>query len=86
MEPEAGDLDGSGPPISGVIKRAEAALKGLEALVRDLQIPTSLREFGAAESHLPDLAVSASKVTRLLDNNPVELALEDIEAIYRRLL
>jgi hypothetical protein len=30
--------------------------------------------------------VSASQVTRLLNNNPKELSLEDMEAIYRQLL
>ena len=85
MKPETGDREDSRPPKFAVHERAEAALKELETLVRDLQIPTSLREFGAVECHLPELAVSASKVTRLLENNPVELALEDIEAIYRGL-
>jgi len=86
MELESGGSEAPGPLSSYALERAEAVLAALKALVRDLQIPASLREFGAVESDLPGLAASASKVTRLLDNNPVELSLPDMETIYRRLL
>nr|WP_315595834.1 iron-containing alcohol dehydrogenase [uncultured Cupriavidus sp.] len=51
-----------------------------------LNIPQDLREFGVVEAHVDALAVAASKVTRLLGNNPKPVNLEDIKAIYRRLL
>ena len=58
----------------------------LSALVAELRIPTSLRQWGCEEAHVHDLAVAASGITRLLDNNPRPVAVPDIEAIYRRLL
>lgn len=51
-----------------------------------LDIPQDLRRFGVLEAHVDALAVAASKVTRLLGNNPKPLDLDDIKAIYRRLL
>ena len=38
------------------------------------------------EEHLADMAVAASKVTRLMANNPKALSLADIESLYRCLL
>lgn len=68
----------------------ETAAEKLVARLREwttvLQIPQDLREFGVLESHLDALALAASKVTRLLGNNPKALGLDDIKAIYRRLL
>ncbi|MHC8333607.1 iron-containing alcohol dehydrogenase [Pseudomonas sp. LB3P25] len=51
-----------------------------------LNIPQNLREFGVAEEHLAEMAVAASKVTRLMANNPKALSLDDIQQLYRRLL
>lgn len=51
-----------------------------------LAIPQNLKEYGVTEADIPELAISASKVTRLLDNNPKDLSVEDMEAIYRKLL
>ncbi|RMV77598.1 iron-containing alcohol dehydrogenase [Pseudomonas amygdali] len=51
-----------------------------------LNIPQNLREFGVAEEHLADMAVAASKVTRLMTNNPKALSLDDIQQLYRCLL
>lgn len=51
-----------------------------------LNIPQDLREFGVGEEHLADMAVAASKVTRLMANNPKALSLTDIETLYRCLL
>ena len=48
-----------------------------------LKIPTSLRAFGIGEEDIPRLAVEAIKVERLLKNNPRQLSVKDIEAIYR---
>lgn len=66
---------------------AEAAgdyvLQQLQALCAAVNIPAQLREFDIPESALPELAKAASGVTRLLRNNPRELSVQDIEAIYR---
>lgn len=51
-----------------------------------LEIPQNLKEYGVTEEDIPELAISASKVTRLLDNNPKDVSVEDMEAIYRKLL
>jgi len=51
-----------------------------------LNIPQNLREFGVGEEHLADMAVAASKVTRLMANNPKPLTLAEIEQLYRCLL
>jgi alcohol dehydrogenase len=51
-----------------------------------LDIPQNLREFGVAEEHLAEMAVAASRVTRLMANNPKALSLDDIQQLYRRLL
>ncbi|QXE17866.1 iron-containing alcohol dehydrogenase [Clostridium sp. 001] len=67
----------------------QASKKVIERLVKwtdTLHIPQNLREFGVKEENIHELAVAASKVTRLLGNNPKKLSIEDIEAIYRKLL
>ncbi|MEH7494121.1 iron-containing alcohol dehydrogenase [Neobacillus niacini] len=51
-----------------------------------LEIPQDLKNYGVKEEELPEISVSASQVTRLLNNNPKKLSLADIEAIYRQLL
>lgn len=51
-----------------------------------LNIPQDLRAFGVGEAHLAGMAVAASKVTRLMTNNPKALSLAQIEALYRCLL
>lgn len=58
-------------------------LKAVEKLCRDVEIPTSLTHFGIPTSCISELALEASKVTRLLRNNPKQLSLEEIENIYR---
>ncbi|MEK7891121.1 iron-containing alcohol dehydrogenase [Burkholderia contaminans] len=51
-----------------------------------VDIPQDLRKFGVSEEHLDALADAASKVKRLLGNNPKALTLDDMKSIYRRLL
>ncbi|MBE1444206.1 iron-containing alcohol dehydrogenase [Paenibacillus sp. OAS669] len=68
---------------------SQAAAKVVERIVEwttVLEIPQDLSSFGVKPDDVPELAVSASKVTRLLNNNPKELSLQDMEAIYRKLL
>jgi len=65
---------------------AEQLIARLAEWTAVLRIPQDLRQFGVAEADVAPLAVAASKVTRLLGNNPKPLNLDDIEAIYRRLL
>lgn len=68
------------------INQAEAGdyvIQTLESLCRVVEIPDGLREFGIDYSDLRSLAEAASGVTRLLRNNPRELSVDDIEAIYQ---
>lgn len=51
----------------------------------DMHIPQNLREFGITERDVDDLAIAASKVTRLLNNNPKPMDLESIKSVYRKL-
>ncbi|WP_175980564.1 iron-containing alcohol dehydrogenase [Burkholderia sp. BCC1630] len=68
----------------------EAAANKLLERIREwtaaLAIPQDLRAFGVTDAHVEPLAIAASKVKRLLGNNPKPLTLDDIKAIYRRLL
>ncbi|WP_019447652.1 iron-containing alcohol dehydrogenase [Cupriavidus sp. BIS7] len=67
----------------------EAAQKLIDRLslwTRQLQIPQDLRRYGVTEADLDRLAEGAAKVKRLLGNNPKPLTLDDMKAIYRRLL
>ncbi|UQO38840.1 iron-containing alcohol dehydrogenase [Burkholderia cepacia] len=68
---------------------ADAARKlidKMEEWTTAVDIPQDLRKFGVSEEHLDALAVAASKVKRLLGNNPKALTLDDMKSIYRRLL
>jgi len=76
--------------LSGPVDSADAAAQKLidqiVAWTAAVDIPQDLRVFGVSEEHLDALAVAASKVKRLLANNPKALSLDDMKAIYRRLL
>ncbi|CAJ0687314.1 iron-containing alcohol dehydrogenase [Ralstonia mannitolilytica] len=65
---------------------ADALIERLTEWTEVVQIPKDLRQFGVSESHLDALAEAASKVKRLLGNNPKPLSHADIKAIYQRLL
>ena len=58
-------------------------LTAIERLCRNVNIPQSLKHFDIPEDCLNELAIEASKVTRLLRNNPKQLSVEEIENIYR---
>lgn len=69
-----------------VEKRPEAVVDYLFGLMRRLQIPEKLTEFGMTENDLDILVESAIKVDRLLSKNPKALTREQIKQIYRQLL
>ncbi|MDB5916808.1 MAG: iron-containing alcohol dehydrogenase [Massilia sp.] len=58
----------------------------LAALPAELGLPTRLSEVGIGAADLPALAADAMLQTRLLMNNPRELALADAHAIYSAVL
>ncbi len=46
-------------------------------------IPSSLKELEIPESAIESMAESAMAVTRLLNNNPRALTMDDVIAVYR---
>lgn len=77
---------GIAAPQDSAEQAASQLVAQIEEWTRRLEIPQDLRAFGVEDRHVPGLAVAASKVTRLMGNNPKAMALDDIEAVYRRLL
>lgn len=67
---------------SGADEEADLLLQSLDSLVKELKIPTSLKDLGVSDGALASLTEAAYGVRRLLDNNPVDLSREDIRAIY----
>lgn len=65
------------------MENAEKLVEFLHRFCQQLHIPAGLRVFGILESDIPALAAEAIKVERLLKNNPRQLSVQDIEAIYR---
>ena len=65
---------------------AAILMKQIVSWTAALAIPQDLTVFGVRDEHVDALAAAASKVTRLLGNNPKTLTLDDMRAIYRRLL
>lgn len=54
----------------------------LQRIVQELEIPTSLKEFGVPEEDLEDLVAAGMQVTRLLVNNPRPVTAQDARNIY----
>ncbi|MBU1316037.1 MAG: iron-containing alcohol dehydrogenase [Alphaproteobacteria bacterium] len=63
--------------------RCGAFIERLADLPRRLGLPVRLRDVGIGEEHLAQMASDAMLQTRLLVNNPRELAEADAAAIYR---
>lgn len=60
----------------------EAVVHYLLQLLKDLNLPTSLKELGVEKADLPKLAEQASQVKRLLSNTPYRLHEDQILGIY----
>ena len=58
----------------------------MEQIVRDLEIPTSLKEFGVPEEDLDGLVEAGMQVTRLLVNNMRQVTPDDARAIYQQIM
>lgn len=69
----------SGTPLQIATKLIEY----IEALIKDLLLPNSLKEMDISESFLPKLAEDAMLQSRLLVNNPREVTYQDALAIYQ---
>ena len=77
-----------GLPVEGLSARdaAEKMIENLFALAHDLKINMSLQDKGIAAEDLDGMVEAASKVTRLLNNNPKPMSKEDIRSIYLKLM
>ncbi|MBP2625696.1 MAG: alcohol dehydrogenase [Firmicutes bacterium] len=65
---------------------AEKMINNLDSMIKDLDVTCDLAAKGINEAVLDDLIEAASKVTRLLDNNPKVVTKEDMRVIYKELL
>ncbi|MFD2831180.1 iron-containing alcohol dehydrogenase [Corticicoccus populi] len=74
-----------GENIDGLSLReaADRAVKAMSDLSKDIGIPSTLKDVGVKQEDLSLLAEEASKVDRLLNNNPRKLKKEEIETIYQ---
>ncbi|PLW76064.1 iron-containing alcohol dehydrogenase family protein [Cohaesibacter celericrescens] len=61
----------------------QAVLAGARAFCEGLGLDMSLRAYGVPEDDLAAMASEAHAIRRLLDWNPVDLSVADIEAIYK---
>ncbi|KKK38461.1 alcohol dehydrogenase [Mesobacillus campisalis] len=77
--------DALGQNTSGMSnpEAAAAAVEAMRSLCETVHIPKGLRSFSIPESDIPSMAEDASRITRLLKNNPRVLSLDDIEKIYQ---
>ncbi len=62
---------------------AEALIEALELIIRDTELPATLRDAEVPEADLPMLADEAMLQQRLLVNNPRDVSRDDALAIYR---
>ena len=61
-------------------------IQWMEEIVKHLEIPASLKEFGVPTEDLEDLVKSGMEVTRLLANNMREVTPDDARSIYWQIL
>lgn len=67
-------------------EQAQLAPVAVFALSRDIGIPQKLSHFGVKKEDIDGLAEAAMQVTRLMDNNPKKLTLEEVKScLYRAL-
>ena len=66
--------------------KSAAVIARLEQIVKHLDIPTSLTEFGVRKEDLEALVASGMEVTRLLVNNLRPVTPDDARRIYQEIL
>lgn len=72
--------------VVNVDEKAEWVITTMDSIVKHLDIPASLRQFGVPESDLETLVASGMEVTRLLNNNMRKITQEDARNIYKQVL
>lgn len=65
------------------LETANAGVEKVRALIKVCGIPATLREVNVPESAIPQMAVDALKIQRLLKNNPREITEQDAIDIYK---
>ena len=65
-------------------EKASRAVEIVVELSKYVGIPQRLREIDIPQDAIEPMAVSAAKVTRLLNNNPRQMTVEDIKNLYER--
>jgi alcohol dehydrogenase class IV len=83
---EAMGLARSGCGAAQEGRAAERVIEHIRFLTRELNIPQNLADYGVSDRDVGGLATAASKVTRLLNNNPKLIGINEMERIYRKLL
>ncbi len=66
--------------------KSNAVLEKMDGIVKHLNIPTSLAEFGVPKEDLEGLVKAGMEVQRLLTNNMREVTAEDARKIYQEVL
>ena len=72
--------------VKNTKEKSEWIISRLEHIVKHLDIPTSLKEYGVGNDDLEDLVNSGMDVKRLLCNNMREVKPEDARALYLQIL
>jgi alcohol dehydrogenase len=62
---------------------AYAGVQKIRELIKSCGIPATLQEVNVPESAIPQMAIDAMKIQRLLKNNPREITEQDAIAIYK---
>lgn len=72
--------------LQSVDDKSAWIIRRIENIVRHLDIPTSLKEFGVPTEDLEDLVKAAMQVQRLLVNNMREVGPEDARQLYLEIM
>ncbi len=77
-----------GEPVEGLspLEAAEKAVAAVTRLCGDLGIPARLSSFGVKAEDVRAMAEFAHATRRLMDNNPRNLSVDEVEQIYRTAL
>jgi alcohol dehydrogenase class IV len=67
-------------------EKSAALIARLDEIVKHLNIPTSLQEFGVPKEDLDSLVAAGMEVTRLLVNNRREVTPEDAKRLYMEIM
>lgn len=73
------------PTGVGKEHQAEQVIEQIRVWTKEMKIPQDLTLFGAARKDIPELSLAASQVTRLMNNNPKKMTLDEIGAVYGKL-